>query len=345
MNFICSRTEINATHFDLKKYEAVNGWSVYLDKGWIKTTDCFYKGLDASWCKIYTDPVIKIETNSLRDFPIYHNKDSLSNFVVLENVAPVDALVEINKDITIKYKQNFYPKISNKHITFQECHDLLFDALIENINTFILSNKAPVLLPAQGGIDTLTIRSVFDYIGADYKTFDLPIQQQKPSSLRAELIKNHWGFAQVEEQQGVVVVTGFYGDEWILRNPYYVHILLSQRDVSVTEAFDNKTHCYMKEYFEKYRQKCGKKVDTEVEQLISQLCNDFQIWHVNDTKYFSPLKHFSLINLLSADTETVIGQVTDATLSKSIIEKCNPHLINFLDKSKNCKDPDYFWHD
>ena len=101
----------------------------------------------------------------------------------------------------------------------------------------------------------------------------------------------------------------------------------------------------MKKYFENYRKKCSVKSTHTIEQLVSQICNDFQIWHLNDTKFLSPLKHISLLNLLSADSETVIGQVTDAKLSKSIIEKCNQGLLDMIDSRKNLKDPNYFWQD
>ena len=98
----------------------------------------------------------------------------------------------------------------------------------------------------------------------------------------------------------------------------------------------------MKNYFEHYREKCGHETNMTVEELIAQMCNDFQIWHLDNTRYLSPLKHESLIDLLTADSETVIDQVTDARLSRSIIEKCNPKLIELINDTKNQYDPDYF---
>ena len=98
----------------------------------------------------------------------------------------------------------------------------------------------------------------------------------------------------------------------------------------------------MKGYFETYREKCVSKSEMAVEELISQICNDFQIWHLNNTKFLSPLKHISLLNLLTADNQTIIDQVTDAKLSKSIIEKCNPSLLRLIDNRKNQSDPSYF---
>jgi hypothetical protein len=139
-----------------------------------------------------------------------------------------------------------------------------------------------------------------------------------------------------------IIVTGFYGDEWILRNPYYVHILLSNRGLNIIDIFDNIENCYMKQYFENYRKKCSEKHNITTNQIRTQICNDFQIWHLNNTYFYSPLKGRDLLNLLNANNETIIGQVTDAKLSKSVIEKCNSDLLKNLDSIKNQTDPPYF---
>lgn len=342
MNFSCTKTDIRSPYFGLTRYETKTGWFLYLDKGWIKTENYYYKGLHSSWCKIYIDPVIRIETNKFRDFPIYHNDTEVSNFKKMDNVVPVDGCVEIDKDIKIDYQQFFYQRIGMEKLSFNDCHNTLLEALTENVSTFASSNTRPVYMPVQRGIDTLTVRSVFDFLGVEYQTFDLPKEAPVPSLLRSELSKNHWGFTQVVEKDQGVLVTGFYGDEWILRNPYYVHILLSSRGINLTAEFDSRQSCYMKKYFEHYREKCGHETNITIEQLITQMCNDFQIWHLNDTRYFSPLKHESLIHLLNADDQTVLDQVTDAKLSRSIIEKCNPNLLELIDDTKNQHDPYYF---
>ena len=343
MNLLCSKTDIRSPYFDLVKHNIENGWLLYLDKGWTKHENYFYKGFSSSWCKIYFDPIIRIETNKLRDFPIYHNNDSVTNFQQLDKIVPVDGIVEIDKEIKISYIENFYPSPTNVQHTFKECRELLYDALIENIGSFAANNKRTVYIPEQGGIDTLTVRSVFDHLGVDYETFDLPSKQPEMSRVGTELAKNHWGFRQVQEKEDSVIVTGFYGDEWILRNPYYAHVILSGRGVNITEEFDKTENCYMKGFFEKnYRKKCSKSSDTSIEKLMTQICNDFQIWHLHNTYFFSPLKQMSLLALLSADTQTVIDQATDAKLSKSIIEECSPKLLGLIDPLKNQHDPVWF---
>ena len=98
----------------------------------------------------------------------------------------------------------------------------------------------------------------------------------------------------------------------------------------------------MKNWFDLYRNKCKSKETITKELLITQICNDFQIWHLHNTYFFSPLKQMSLLALLSADTDTILRQITNAELSRSIIEKCNPALISLIDREKNYKDPLWF---
>ena len=112
MNFVCSLTDIRSPYFDLTKHKTENGWSLYLDRGWTKTDNYFYKGFSGSWCKIYVDPIVRIETNKLRDFPLYHNTDTVSNFLQLENTVPVDGIVEIADGIQVKYQEDFFPRVT-----------------------------------------------------------------------------------------------------------------------------------------------------------------------------------------------------------------------------------------
>ena len=343
MNFACSSKHLDYSTLGLTEHAITRGWSLYLDRGWSRIENYFYKGLRSSWCKIYVDPVLRIETNRLRDLPIYYNKDTLSNFQKLDHAVPVDGVIELDNEIKVSYQKNFYPQLAKNFLSTHECHEILFDALIENIGTFASTNNAEIYIPSQGGIDTLTIRSVFDHLNVEYKIFDMPTSPPDLSQLGSELAKKYWGFMQVQEKDNAVVVTGFYGDEWVLRNPYYAHVLLSRRNVDIVEEFDKVQNCYMKNYFEGYRKKCNNKADMGINELMSQICNDFQIWHIHDTKFFSPLKHESLLHLLTADTQTIIEQVTDAKLSKSIIERCNPDLVKYIDVLKNQHDPDYFW--
>lgn len=340
MNFVCSSVEKNDT-YGLNQH-VVGDYFIYIDNGWVQKDGYFFKGHKADWCKIHYGQDIKIETNKLRNFPIYSDDLSVTNIQKIGESIPVDGRVTLTGDkVIVDYIDKFYPKIPNDQLSFKDCKDILYDALIENVGTFVSNNNKDIMLPAQNGIDTLLVRSAFDYLGVEYQLFAL---EQKPnlSVLGKHLSKHFWGFNQIPEFSGKVLVSGFYGDEWILRNPYYVHVLLSTRGMSLVEKFDAMKECYMKKYFELYRDKCTHPQSKSREKLLTEICNDFQIWHLNDTTLLSPLKHETLLNLLAADNDTIISQVTDAQLSKAVIQMLNPALLDNLDTEKNQYDPDFF---
>jgi hypothetical protein len=343
MNFYYSQLEIA---YNLKQYKTKNNWFLYLDEGWTVTDEFAYKGIDASWCRLDYKDNVKVTTNKLRDFPIYYHDTQVSNFSNHTPLLPVDgSLVWNNNKVEVNWDKEFYPKLPKKQLTFEQSSNILFESICENVEQFAKSNAKPVCVPKQNGIDTLTARSVLDYLKVKYELFDLPNEKPKLSQIGEQVASKHWGFNQIQEIPNSVVVTGFYGDEWILRNPYYVHMLLSQRNKNITEIFDSINTCYMKKYFENYRKKCSVKITNEntIKDLTLMICNDFQIWHLNTTYFFSPLKHINLLNLLNADNDTIINQVTEAQLSKSVIEKCNPELLKELHTIKNQTDPEYFW--
>ena len=78
---------------------------------------------------------------------------------------------------------------------------------------------------------------------------------------------------------------------------------------------------------------------------MSIIVHDFQVWHLHKTLILAPFKHMNNLQLLNADNDTLIRQVTNAELSKSIMEKCNSTLLQLIDEQKNTKDPEWFWKD
>jgi hypothetical protein len=345
MNFHCSKTDAKySKSCNLKTFKTKSGWYLSLDKDWSINGNHAFKGDVLSWCKISYETGLSITTNELRDFPIYYDEDCVTNIERRTNLLPTDGqLSYINDGLKISWKDDFYPVHDDVSLDFGKCHEILFGSLCENVEMFANKNTKKIYVPSQNGIDTLTVRSLLDYFKIKYELFELPSSKWNTTNLQNKLSSINWGFTQVKEKDNSVIATGFYGDEWILRNPLYVHILLSLQGKNIVEIFDNVKQCYMKKWFDDhYRKKCVDTVDISVQKLQTMLCNDYQIWPINSTYFFSPLKHKKILALLKADAKTMITQVTNAELSKSIIERCNPDLLDKLEYSKNDSDPSYF---
>ena len=344
MNFYCSRTEKNPNFGLTHTQNPKKTWNVYTDDGWTFHLNTLKKGNKNSWCEINFTDQIEFKHNRSRDFPIYYTNDTVASFKFDNaHLLPIDGkLVDNGINFTFAYELDFFPILNNETLNFNNCVDIAYCNIKENVESFLEFNNKEIYIPVQNGIDTLTIRSMFDHLNVSYKLFELAKEKPKLSKLGEHLSQTHWGFSQIKEIKNSVVVTGFYGDEWLLRNPFYVHALLSQRDINIINVFDKIKNCYMKNYFEDYRLKCSTKCNLTTNELMLQIYNDFQIWDLNSTHFFSPLKHQNLLQLLNADTNTIIEQVTDAKLSKAIIKKCNQNLLKNVDNNKNENDPTYF---
>ena len=277
----------------------------------------------------------------MRDFPLSYNKHTCSNFIKLNNGVPVDGILKYDNKWHLTYQKNFYNELNNI-VSENEAIDIIKEVLIDNTKTFLKDNTLDILVPNNNGLDTLTARSVLDYLKVDYKLFDIKKLDYK--KLQNTLEKDYWGFNQIQEfESSKCVITGFYGDEYILRNPYYVQNLLKNRGEDLVEIFDAKKECYMKNFFNlAYREKCKKINPIDISKLSEMICNDIQAWHINNTMIFTPFKDKRLLQLLNCNNDTIISQVTDGKLSKLIIEYFNKDLLSLLDHSKNSTDPSWF---
>ena len=72
-----------------------------------------------------------------------------------------------------------------------------------------------------------------------------------------------------------------------------------------------------------YREKCKKVEPVNVDKVGEMICNDIQVWHINNTMIFTPFKDKRLLSLLECDSDIIIDQVTDGKLSKMVIEFFN----------------------
>jgi hypothetical protein len=339
MIFSCLRQprESNQIKELLGNHISTPHWNIYYDKGWSKSSSGISKGT----CHINFNNDLDFTFEATRNFPLYYNDYAVSNFD--KNIGeslPIDAVLKDDgKKFSVSYVDKFYT-IDNQVGNLEESVDLVKKCIIENLQK--IDRNKQNWLPDHGGIDTLTIRSALDFLKIPYQLFDFKNKLPHRTGLCMDLLKYHWGFNQIPEYNGNVL-TGFYGDEFVLRNPYYMHILLCLRDIDITEVFNARPRCYMYKYFNNYREKCRLRSDKDLDQLKQMIMNDFQVWDLNSTTFISPFRDSRLLALLNADYDTIISQVTDAAINKKIIADLNPALLDKVDNFKNQNDP--YWFD
>ena len=358
MNFLITTNADHVNQFGLNEIQNKNH-KILFDDNWIRKDNTITKGTANNYCTIKFGDTVEITHNELRDFPIWYDEQTCSNFAKLENYVPVDGRLSHNSKWHLTYQKDFYDKpvscgcgrsTTNRCCGWHSFDDepyavaLIKHVLLDNTKAFLKCNTLDIYVPNNNGLDTLTVRSVLDYLKVDYKLFD--IEKNDYKKLQSHLEKDYYGFNQIQEVSSPqCIVTGFYGDEYILRNPYYVQHLLRNKGVDICDTFDNKPDCYMREYFDlAYREKCKKSDSVDISKVEQMICNDIQVWHINNTMIFTPFKDKRLLKLLECNKNIIINQVTDGKLSKTVIEHFNKDLLKLLDKSKNNNDPHWFWN-
>ena len=357
MNFLITNDSNYKNDYNLNEINHKN-FKILFDNNWIGGNNSISKGTSNNFCTINFGDTIDITHNEVRDFPLWYNENTCSNFIKLDNYVPADGILKHDDKWHLTYKKDFYEQPEScgcGRSTVGRCvgwHNLDEDeyavalikkVLLDNTKAFLKDNTLDILVPNNNGLDTLTVRSVLDYLDADYKLFDIKKLDYK--KLQNTLEKDYYGFNQIQEfESPKCVITGFYGDEYILRNPYYVQNILKSRGQDLVKIFDDKPDCYMRNFFDLvYREKCKKVEPVNVDKVGEMICNDIQVWHINNTMIFTPFKDKRLLSLLECDSDIIIDQITDGKLSKTVIEHFNKDLLKQLDHSKNNNDPSWFW--
>ena len=356
MFFTVSKQEIE--HDLQSTLHHINGFSVALDKGWKKYEKCFYKGytigknLDemvkngqypectGNYTILDFTNEFSLHTDNSRAYPLYYDNNTVSNTDhTLEQIWN-DASVSYNNE-SFKFDPRHDRRIQYKPLpqkNFNTVVDIICEYLVQCCGD--LQTDLPLYAADSGGVDSLLVASAFDYIGKDYVFVNN--KQHKP------IYSDLWGYTQLYYSDlPHMQITGFCGDEVLLRNPLYCQWLLQSDGINLTEEYAKVSDSYMKGFFElNYKEKLrnlnpqfATRQDS-VNHVANMLVNDFQMWHYNEVLTFTPFRNLWLIDqMLYADADTVVKQVVHAEVSRAAIKKLNPKHLQKISLHKNNKAP------
>ena len=343
MNFFITKDNNYKNELGLNILKHKN-FNLFFDNGWEINQNKLYKGTSNNFCEIILEESIRFNHNKLRDFPLWFDNISCTNILELKNYVPVDGSLIFSKDVSqVSYIQDFY-KTNDKKLNESKTIDLIKEVLLENVKTFLSTNNKEILLPSNNGLDTLLVQSVLNFLKVDYQTFN--IQKLKYTALQQSIKEKYYGFNQIQLfKNPTCIISGFYGDEYLLRNPYYVQHLIKDDNTDLVKIFEQYKSSYMSKFFMRdYKEKCLKILKKSDKQKIKEMiCNDIQVWHIDNTFVFTPFKDFRLLELLNCEWSVIVDQITDGKLSKKLIECFDPALLKNIDAFKNINDP--YWFD
>ena len=261
-------------------------------------------------------------------YPIYtkNNKTySCFRFDPDMNIIPYDHVVKDN----IEY-------IKDNHIEFTIVNttlDQYIETVIHTIHNAVKGKKC--LVADTHGLDCNVIIAVMNYFQVPYDVYSYNGDRNSCPEWY-QLIQNaHWGFNQTPYFDNPThLVTGMYGDEYMLRNPLYVEQHLK---IDIIDQFEKYPNCYMYEFF---MQEYAKKMNKGYHQdWLQWLLNDYQLWSYGVVDVCNPYKDKNiLMQGLSLDQDNILKQLTDRYISKQIILRTDPKRLQNLDKAKNASD-------
>ena len=338
MNFVLTIDDRYEDSYGLSKTK-FGHYALYHDDGWTISDDTAYKGTHNNFCEIvFENNKIVINHNEQRDFPLWYDDNTCTNLFKLKNYLPADAMIMHDSAWHVTYNDGDWKQESSIKITDSDAYQLAKKVLIENVTKFAEKNTLPIVAPDSDGIDTLLVRSVFDHLGIKYRLFEL---KNIHTTLQTWLKKKYYGFNQIQDfNTPTCVLSGFYGDEYMLRSPSQTQMLIQD---DIVKLFDQTKDSYMKLFFNQvYRDKCSKISQIPKKKLIEMIYNDIQVWHSDRTFVFTPYKDARLLRLLDCDQKFIVDQQIHCSLSRELISFFNVKLLDRIGKQKNLIEPDWF---
>jgi hypothetical protein len=306
--------------------------------------------LFGNFCVIVYDHAseqLRIQTDRLRSFPIYVNRDSVTNLVPGDRTAWTDSLISIDRHFVVaESKFDVIGPIDTTPVTIEQVVDRIHDRLTEKTQSFLKFNTLPVRAFLSGGIDSLLVYSYLQRFSQDVELVKCNIIEYDQFWLQnSGDIGQHWAYSQIHHWiQPCVLTSGAPGDEFMLRSPATVDLFLKYHGIEITNLLKEKTWLHSR-YFDQKKHLDLFQTQTvdhswSQTQLHWHLCNmvinDWQHWHLGNTLTWTPLRDleiFKLLLRLPADLAT--AQIMNSDISQQLIEKNSPGLTALISDQKN----------
>ena len=84
--------------------------------------------------------------------------------------------------------------------------------------------------------------------------------------------------------------------------------------------------------------------DLIVKNTLNVNLNDHQHWHLDNTLTFTPLKDLEITKImLRMPQEDIVAQIFDGMISKELIRRNFPDLLQFVNRHKNVSNQTTLW--
>jgi hypothetical protein len=225
----------------------------------------------------------------------------------------------------------------------------------QKFKDFLKENTLPVKVFLSGGIDTTMLYGYLKDATTNFK-----IQLNNHIDHDWFWLTNHADLAKYSTYKNIhhwkdpsVLLSGRPGDEYFLRgnvslaNMVLMHHGIDLLEVLADSKFKNCLHYnFMNrpDYLKTIKQdQENKHIQAMVKNKVlldyticSRCLNDFQGSHIGNTLTWTPLRDLEIVKLfLRLDIDDLLMQMLDSSISKELIARLDPALLNLLSGQKN----------
>lgn len=312
-----------------------------------------YPGNFCAFVHDHQSQIVSVKTDLWRSFPIFAHDDEITNLKKSSWVIWSDSLISISPDFVVEeQKFDLIGEITTTELSRDQVIESIVQILDQKTKKFLSHNRLPLRVHLSGGVDSLLVFSLIkkqtdNYELIKYQHFDYDRFWLQNESLIRE---NYWGYTQIHHwKQDCVLSSGAPGDEFMLRSPATIDLLLKYRGKSTLELLSQNVNCLHWDYFHREKHHeifTEQEVDRQqpIKDFYWKLCNivvnDWQHWHIGKTLTWTPLRDLEIFKLmLRLPLQDSIGQIFDSAVSKIIIDANVPGLARLISDQKNSSNP------
>jgi len=307
-----------------------------------------------NFCLIKFSNTVEITHNKNRGFPLRFSKNSVTNLFTDADYQSVWADDNIQIDSNWKITTNkviLDTVIPSDSLSIADARNKIFNLLVNDINGFISNNNwSSLKLFCSGGLDTLLLYSLLMYTNTEFDLLtDNHYEYDSFTKINKSVLENNWAYKQIHHwQHSQCIATGSCGDEYFLRGPTVVSIMTAWNNIELSKLLTESVESYHYRHFSKYdiwqtdwnnRELLQQQYPTRKElnqQILNNLLNDHQHWHLGNTLTYTPFKNIEIVKiLLQCSVEDLLPQFINGHLTKSLIARVDPDLLKSVSKYKN----------
>lgn len=232
------------------------------------------------------------------------------------------------------------------------------DEIMHNrLRKFYTHNRLPVRAFLTGGVDTLIIYSYMKSMGLEHALCTCEhLDYTEFVCKNIATLKKNWGYRQIHNwAEPSVLVTGVCGDNIMLRNAPTTNLIMMHWGSSLLDCPTDQYHypflqkadvrsLYIDQLQNLKTKQLATRWDLIVKNTLNVNLNDHQHWHLDNTLTFTPLKDLEITKImLRMPQEDIVAQIFDGMISKELIRRNFPDLLQFVNRYKNVSNQTTLW--